>query len=321
LVTGRRNWILAFLLIAVVAIGGYFGRRYFGAAREAGRDGSKAAVQSPAPVPVTVALAKTVDFPVFLNGLGTVEPYKTVTVRSRVDGQILKVDFKQGQMVKEGGILVEIDPRPYQATLEQALAKKAQDEASLKDAQFNLQRYSTLAKEDFASPQQFDTQQATVDQLTAQIKGDQAGIDNAQTEVSYTTIRSPLTGKTGFRLVDPGNIVHAADTSDIVTIVQLQPISVVFTAPEEAVPEINKALAAGNVPVTALSSDGVKTLAQGRLALINNAVDQASGTIRMKATFENKARVVSRNAREAGGCCTGGRGPTETEWPVHLYRG
>jgi multidrug efflux system membrane fusion protein len=148
-------------------------------------------------------------------------------------------------------------------------------------------RYAGLAKEDSVSAQKFDTQQATVNELIAQIKGDQASIDNAQTQVDYTTIRSPLTGKTGFRLVDAGNIVHAVDTTGIVTIVQLQPISVVFTAPEEDVPEINKALAAGAVPVTALSSDGLKTLSQGHLAVVNDAIDPASGTIGMKATFEN----------------------------------
>jgi len=203
-----------------------------------------------------------------------VQPYDTVTVRSRVDGQITKIAFRQGQMVKEGDILALIDPRPYQSALDQALSKKAEDEANLKNAQLNLQRDATLAKTDAVSRQQFDTQQAMVDELNAVIRGDQAAIDNAQTQVSYTTIRSPLSGKTGFRLVDPGNIVHAADTTGIVTIVKLQPISVVFTAPEEAVPQINNALAAGPVPVTALSSDGSKTLSQGEPALVNNEVDR-----------------------------------------------
>jgi multidrug efflux system membrane fusion protein len=238
-------------------------------------------------VPVTVAEAKTADFQVYLNGLGTVEPYDTVTVRSRVDGQILSVAFKQGQMVAEGDLLVQIDPRPYQAALDQAKAKKAQDEANLNNAELNLKRYSTLAAQDFASRQQLDTQAASVAQLVAQIKGDQAMIDDAQTQVTYTTIRSPLTGRVGFRLVDPGNIVHAADTTGIVTIVKLQPISVVLTATEDDVPRINAALAAGPVRVDALSSDGTRTLSQGRLAVVNNEVDQVSGTIRMKATFDN----------------------------------
>jgi multidrug efflux system membrane fusion protein len=274
--------------LAVVALAGYFGwREFHGAAATAPPDASAQKA-----IPVTVEQVRTADFPVYLNGLGVVEPYDTVTVSSRVDGQITKIDFKQGQMVKEGDILAQIDPRPYQAALDQALAKKAQDEATLKNSQLDLQRYATLAKEDSASRQQLDTQQALVDQLTAQIKGDQAAIDNAQTQFDYTTIRSPLAGKAGFRLVDPGNIVHATATTGIVTIVKLQPISVVFTAPEEDVPQINAALAAGTVPATALSSDGLKTLSQGHLALVNNAVDQASGDIRMKATFANEDNAL-----------------------------
>jgi multidrug efflux system membrane fusion protein len=280
----RRKWLPVVVLIAV-AFGCYLGWRHFdgnGAATTATKGGPATVA-----IPVTVALAQKADFPVYLNGLGTVEPYKTVLVRSRVDGQVISVGFKQGEMVAEGDILVQIDPRPYQSALDQAVAKKAQDEATLKNAKLNLERYSTLEKLDFASRQQLDTQLALVAQLIAQVNGDQAAIDNAQTQLGYATIRSPLAGKTGFRLVDPGNIVHATDTPGIVTIVQLQPISVVFTATEEDVPRINKALAAGTVPVTALSSDGTQALARGALALLNNAIDQASGTIRMKATFEN----------------------------------
>jgi multidrug efflux system membrane fusion protein len=248
---------------------------------------------SPPPaIPVTVATVQKADFPVYLTGLGTVEPYETVTVSSRVDGEITSVAFKQGQMVKQGDILVEIDPLPYQAALGEAIAKKAQDQATLKNAQLNLQRYSTLEAKAFASRQQLDTQQATVNQLVAEMGGDQAAIDNAQTQVSYTTIRSPTDGKAGFRLVDPGNIVRAATTTGIVTIAKLQPISVVFTAPEQDISRINKALATGDMPVTALSSDGLTTLAQGRLALVNNVVAQASGTISMKATFANKDNAL-----------------------------
>jgi membrane fusion protein, multidrug efflux system len=291
----RRKWPF-FIGFAVVIALSLLGWRYFVTNNAAGAATAQAAGEpvkkGPAPIPVTVADVQRGDFKVYLNGLGTVQPYDTVTVRSRVDGEIIKVAFKQGQMVKEGDLLVQIDPRPYQAALDQALAKKAQDQATLKDAQLNLKRYSDLAKQDFASRQQLDTQQATVDQLNAQIKGDQAAIDNAQTQLSYTTIKAPLTGKTGFRLIDPGNIVHASDQTGIVTIVKLQPISVVFTAPEEELPDINKALEEGTVPVTALSSDSIKLLSQGHLALVDNTVDQASGTIRMKATFENKDNIL-----------------------------
>jgi multidrug efflux system membrane fusion protein len=283
----RSRWTLAAAL-AALAICGVFGWRHFYGADAAtgGRDKANSS-QAPAPIPVTIAQAKKADFPVYLNGLGAVEPYQTVLIRSRVDGQVTKIAFRQGQMVKEGDVLVQIDPRPYQAALDQAVAKKAQDEATLKNAQLDLARYAGLAKEDSVAAQKVDTQQATVNELIAQIKGDQASIDSAQTQVDYTTIRAPLTGKTGFRLVDAGNIVHAVDTTGIVTIVQLQPIAVVFTAPEEDVPQINKALAAGVTPVIAMSSDGLTTLSQGHLAVVNDAIDPASGAIGMKATFEN----------------------------------
>jgi len=281
---GRRGIILAVLIAALLAA--YFGLRDFrtiGAASRVAKD----AAHNAATYPVTVSKVSTADFPVNLNGLGTVQPYDTVTVRSRVDGEVTKVSFRQGQMVKEGDLLVQIDPRPYQAVLDQALARKAQDEANYNNALVNLERYRTLVKQDAVSQQQFDTQQAAVNQLQAQIKGDQAAVDSAQTQVDYTAIRSPMSGRTGFRFVDPGNIVHSSDATGIVTIVKLQPISVVFSAPEDQLPEINEALAAGTVPVTALSSDGLRTLSHGRLALVNNVVDEASGTIRMKATFAN----------------------------------
>jgi multidrug efflux system membrane fusion protein len=278
-------WIVALVLLAG---GGFAAYRH-----EAQSASAKAKAQAkPTLVPVTTAPVRKLDFPVYLTGLGTVEPYDTVTVSSRVDGEITKVFFRQGQMVNEGDTLVQIDPRPYQAALDQAQAKLTADGANLKNAQLNLQRYQTLGEKAFASQQQVDTQQASVDQLTADLKGDQAAVDNAQTQLSYTTIKAPLTGKTGFRLVDPGNIVHATATTGIVTIVKLQPISVVFTAPEEDVPQINKALAAGTVPVDAMSSDGRTLLSSGHLALVNNQVDQASGDIRMKATFENKDNVL-----------------------------
>jgi membrane fusion protein, multidrug efflux system len=194
--------------------------------------------------------------------------------------------------VKEGDPLIEIDKRPYQAALDQVLAKKALDEALLANSKRDLERYSkvgTLA----VSQQQIDTQAALVKQQEAQVGVDQGAIDNAQVQLGYTTISSPLTGKIGFRAVDPGNIVHAADQTGIVTIVQLQPIAVVLTAPEERIPAVNKALTGGDlVPVDALSSDGLRVLAHGHLAFIDNAVTQATGTIGMKATFQNADNVL-----------------------------
>ncbi|MBS0234066.1 MAG: efflux RND transporter periplasmic adaptor subunit [Proteobacteria bacterium] len=247
--------------------------------------------RSSSPVPVTVTSVKRGDFPVYLLGLGTVQPYRTVTLRSRVDGQITKVLFRQGQMVKQGDPLIEIDKRPYQAALDQVKAKKQLDQATLTNAQKDLERYlnaGSLA----VSQQQIDTQKTLVAQQQAQIAADDAAIESAQTQLDYTTISSPLTGKIGFRTVDPGNIVHAADQTGIVTIVQLQPISIVLTAPEERIPTINAALASGVVPVDAFSSDGLKTLAHGHLAFIDNSVSQATGTIGMKATFQNADQIL-----------------------------
>ena len=287
--TQRRRlarWIVASVLLPLAG-----GATALYAQRDSGTP-SHVQPKQAAAVPVTAETVRTSDFPVYLDGLGTVQPYDTVTVRSRVDGQVTKVAFKQGQMVKAGDLLVQLDPRPYQAALDQTQAKKAQDEATLRNAQLDLQRAVVLARQQAGPTQQVDTQKALVDQLTAQTKGDQAAIDNAQTQLGYTTIRSPLSGKVGFRQVDPGNIVHATDTAGIVTIVKLQPISVVFTAPEEEVQRINKALAAGTVGVTASSSDGTRALAQGHLAIVNNQVDQATGTIQMKATFANDSGAL-----------------------------
>jgi membrane fusion protein, multidrug efflux system len=286
----RRSGVGLVVFLTAIVVGSYVAWHYAAASKRADGTSATSPGAGSAPIPVTIASGQTADFPVYLNGLGTVQPYRTVTVRSRVDGQIIKVDFRQGRMVQEGDVLVEIDPRPYKAALDQALAKKAQDEANLANAKLDLGRYISL--KDAATRQQVDTQQAMVDQLTAQVAGDQAAIENAQTQVDYTTIKAPLSGRAGFRTVDPGNIVHASDQTGIVTIVQLQPISVVFTAPEEDVQLINKALEGDDVPVKALSSDGLRILAEGRLALVNNEVDQATGTIGMKATFANKDNVL-----------------------------
>jgi len=284
----RKQWVLA--AVAAVAILAWWRGGPLLSSLKSGTATPKIAAKS-GPAPVTVTEVKRTDFPVYLLGLGTVQPYRTVTLRSRVDGQITKVAFRQGQMVKEGDLLIEIDKRPYQAALDQVKAKKQLDQATLANAQKDLERYlnaGALA----ASQQQIDTQKTLVAQQQAQISADDAAIESAQTQLDYTTIKSPLTGKIGFRTVDPGNIVHAADQTGIVTIVQLQPISVVLTAPEEQIPKINAALTAGVVPVDAFSSDGLKTLAHGHLAFIDNSVTQATGTIGMKATFQNNDQVL-----------------------------
>ena len=238
-------------------------------------------------IPVSATAAKTGDFPVILTGLGTVDAYNSVLVRSRVDGQIIKLHFKEGDLVQEGDVLVEIDPRPYKAALEQAQAKKDQDEANVENAKRDLTRYQSLAKSDFATRQQLDTQAAQVAQLTAQIAADQAAVDNAQTQLDYTTIKAPIKGRVGFRLVDQGNIVNASATTGIVEINQIKPIAVIFTQPENALPAIAAGLEKGPLPVTALTTDGMQTLAQGKLEVFNNSVDESSGTIRLKAAFSN----------------------------------
>src|SRR3954469_17211027 len=241
------------------------------------------AASAPQFVPVDTATAMRKDVPITLTGLGTVQALNTVTVTARVDGQIQKIAFSEGQDVKAGDLLAQIDPRPFQAALDQAIAKKAQDLATLQNAKLDLKRFQDLALKQFATHQQLDTQNALVAQTQALIQGDEAAIDNAKTQLDYTTIRAPIAGRTGFRLVDPGNNVRATDTTGIVMITQLHPISVVFTLPEDGLTSVQRALAAGNVPATAIADDGKTVLAQGRLVLADNMIDQATGTARFKA--------------------------------------
>jgi len=219
-----------------------------------------------------------------------VQGFNTVVVRTRVDGQIDKIAFKEGQLVNQGDLLIEIDPRPYQAAFDQAKAKKSQDEANLANANLDLQRYTKLGE--FATKQQTDTQRSTVAQLTAQISADDAAIFNAQTQLDYTQVKAPISGVAGLRQVDIGNIVNAATQSGIVTIAQIEPIAVIFTAPEEQLPYINEAQAIKPLKVIALTTDGKKTLSEGSLAVINNQVDTTSGTIRLKAVFDNKDHAL-----------------------------
>ena len=247
---------------------------------------------APPAIAVDTATAKHSDVPIFLQGLGTVQAFYTVTVTARVDGEIQKIGFTEGQTVHKGDLLAQIDPRPNQAAYEQAVATKAKDAAMLANAKRDYDRYILLQPQDLASKQTVDTQRATVDQLTAQVQVDQAAIDNAKTQLDYTRITSPIDGRTGIRLIDPGNIVRAAATAGIVVVTQVQPISVVFTLPEENLGTVGGALAAGPVQVTTLSRDGNAELDQGTLSLIDNQIDQTTGTARLKATFPNTRNTL-----------------------------
>ena len=249
-----------------------------------------AAAKLPPAIPVDVATVTRADMPVYLEGLGTVQAFYTDTMTARVDGQIDKVAFKEGQDVKKGALLVQIDPRPYQAALGVAIATRDKDKALLANAHRDMDRYALLAPEDLASKQTVDTQRSLTAQLAAQVKGDEAAVDNARTQLDYTSIRSPIDGRTGIRQVDPGNIVHAADTTGMVVVTQLEPISIIFSLPEEQFTELSAALAKGPVTVTALSRDDKQVLDTGTVALIDNEIDQTTGTLRVKATLPNKQR-------------------------------
>lgn len=245
-----------------------------------------------AAVPVTAGLVAQQDVPIYLAGIGTVQAFNTVTVKARVDGQLVKVAFTEGQDVKQGDVLAQIDPRPFQAQLAQAKAQKARDEAQLANAKRDLGRFSNLLKRDFASRQQVDSQGALVDQMTAAIQGDQAAIDNAEVQLGYTTITSPINGRTGIRQIDPGNIVHASDATGLVVITQLHPIAVIFTLPQDVLDEVAHAQAQGPLQVYAYKRDDVTQLAQGQLALVDNQIDPNTGTIRLKAIFPNEDNAL-----------------------------
>ncbi len=243
------------------------------------------------PIPVLAATATTADVPVYLDALGTVQAFNTVSVTPMIDGPMLQVLFTEGQDVKAGDVLARIDPRPYQAALDQAVAKKAQDDANLANARVDLARYQKLVATAYTSGQTADTQKATVAQDVALVAQDQAQIDTARTNLSYTTIGSPLDGRTGIRQIDQGNIVHAATTTPLTVITQLKPISVVFTLPQQTLAAVANAMKNGAPEVLALpqgvANDGKTVLDSGRVAVLDNTVDQATGTIKLKATFPN----------------------------------
>jgi multidrug efflux system membrane fusion protein len=251
------------------------------------REPAAAAVTATPPIPVNTAAVARSDVPIYLEGLGTVQAFNTVTVTTRVDGQMQRIEFSEGQDVKTGDVLAQIDPRPFQATLDQTVATKAKDEATLANAKLDLQRFTTLVQQDSVSKQTLDTQKALMAQLEAQVQMDQATIDSANTNLDYTTIRSPIDGRTGIREVDAGNNLLAASNTPIVVVAQTHPISVVFTLPEEDLPQVSNAMAAGRLAAIALSRDDKTELDRGTLAVLDNEIIQSSGTLKLKATFPN----------------------------------
>jgi membrane fusion protein, multidrug efflux system len=275
-------WIISGLTvvaIAVVLVAQAQQQRQTTAKRSRGGDG---------PVPVLATLAKLADVPVYLDGVGTTKALNTVTVRPQVDGKLTKVSFKEGQDVERGYVLAEIDPITYQALLDQAKAKKAQDEAQLANARLDLERYNRLVQSNSATRQQADTQKALVAQLEAQVNLDQAAIDNAQAILGYTKIVAPISGRTGIRMVDEGNLVRSGDAAGgIVVITQIRPISVFFSLPQQQVARVNRAFAQGPLAVEALGPDGKTVTDRGTLQVVDNQVDQATGTVRLKAEFPN----------------------------------
>jgi multidrug efflux system membrane fusion protein len=268
----------------VLAVGGYV---VMGKQQEQQQRSKRARAFQDQPAPVLAARASLADVPVYLDAVGNTRALNTVTVRAQVGGQIVKVAFREGQDVKRGDVLAEIDPRTYQAQLDVAIAKKAQDEATLANARLDLDRYSRLAASNSGSKQQADTQKALVAQLEAQVQGDQATIDNARTMLSYTRIVAPIDGRIGLRLVDEGNYVQAGESAGIVVITQIRPIAVLFNLPQQQFTQVNRAFAKGPLQVDALAGDGRASIDRGTLQVIDNQMDQTTGTIRMKAEFPN----------------------------------
>jgi multidrug efflux system membrane fusion protein len=245
--------------------------------------------QAAAPHTVSVAVAKVQqqDVPVYLVGLGSVTAFYTANIKSRVDGQIMRVNFAEGQTVKQGDLLIVIDARPYEVQLEQMQAQLFKDQATLRDARLNLDRYTTLIPSGSIAQQQVDTQKSLVDQLDGQVRTDQAQIDNAKLQIVYCNITAPFTGRVGLRQVDPGNIVHAADTNPMLVLTQLQPIAVIFTLPEDQLPIVAQHMKSSTLPVDAYSRDDQNKLATGKLMTIDNQIDQTTGTAKLKAVFDN----------------------------------
>ncbi len=277
------------ILVVLVAVGAALGYVFFGMQAPQQKAGGRAArFAASGPVPVLIAAAATADVPVYLNAVGTTKAYNTVTVHSQVDGKLIAVNFKEGQDVKKGDILAQIDPTTFKAAFDQAVAKKAQDAALLANTKVDLVRYEQLAATNAINRQQADTQRALVAQYTAQVQSDQAAIESAQATLGYTDIRAPIDGRTGIRQVDVGNIIHASDSGGIVVITQIKPISVTFSIPQQDIQTVNDAFAKGPLDADALRSDSNKVIESGKLAVVDNQVDSTTGTVKLKADFPNE---------------------------------
>ncbi len=299
----KTRWWLWILILGVIALGIW----YFRSSRAASQAATSAAPGAPGKgkgaagpgnfaVPVIVATAQRGDLPVYFNGLGTVTAFNTVTVRSRVDGQLISIAFQEGQFVHQGDVLAQIDARPFQVQLEQAMGQLAKDQAQRRDAEVNLERFKLLFKEGVIPQQQLDTQAALVGQFDGAIASDQAQINNAKLQLTYSHITAPISGRIGLRLVDVGNMVHATDTNGLLVITQLQPISVIFSLPQDQLPQVVTKLRSGpQLPVEAYDRDDTAKIATGKLQTIDNQIDVTTGTYKLKSIFSNEDNALFPN--------------------------
>jgi multidrug efflux system membrane fusion protein len=286
-----KTWIFVLIGFVILGVGGWF----IWSRKAAAAAAAASAAPTDRIVPVLLAPVVKKDFPIYLDGLGTAVPVFTVTVHSQVDGRLDSVAFKEGQFMHKGDLLAQIDPRPFAIQLHTAEAAVARDAAQAREGRLNLDRYQTLRKENLVPQQQVDDQQALVDQYDATVRSDQAQVESARLNLDYAHIISPIDGVTGVRLIDPGNIVHAADTTGIVVITQLDPMSVILTLPEDDLPRISEKFGQGGLAVEAYSRDGLLKLGVGKLSLIDNEINQTTATIRLRAIFDNPKSALWPN--------------------------